>query len=578
MTIFSKTSPYKPFSRKVRLALVIISLELLGYACAQIIHPEGGPKDTVAPKILKSYPLHESSGFKGKKIKLVFDKEIQVQDIYNRLVVTPKLKKLEGEPSYTYKVRGNSLQITLESPLEEETTYTFNFNDAIKDITEGNIAADPVLTFSTGDHIDSMYVAGQISYLMTDQPASKAFVTLYKVNDDGLDIFKDQPDYFIKADDEGYFKLAHIKKGHYSIAANNNEENRLVVDPGLDEYGFLKNPIDLTETSAENITLPIVKADVREFKLQSQQPQDQYFELSFSKPVVDYTLALVRESKRFKEAAELYSNLVDDKQAIRVYNTLGLLEEDGLEAQLTAKEALGHVIEESITINFREGRSRKNPVSHTFSPASGTEIKPVFVGTMTLNKPVKEVMVDRIFFVFNGQETVSFSTEDLQLSTHRDVITFKKQLDPKMLDHKKSKEKDVVGKEQQGLVLHMAEGAFVTVEGESSKAMRYNYSFKNPKEYGVIQGTVYTNAPGFIVQLLDLDYKVLDEIRNEPNYQFNEVAPGNYLLRLLILQNKDEEWCFGNIKQGREPDPVVLYPAVVAVIANWKIEDIDFSY
>lgn len=555
---------------------MLMSLALLTCSCARIMAPEGGPKDTTPPKLTKAFPMQESTGFKGKTIKLVFDKEIEVKDINNKLVVTPKLQQLENEPSYTHNVRGNTLKLTLRAPLEEETTYTFNFNDAIKDITEGNVAENPVLTFSTGDHIDAMYVTGQVRYLMTHQPAAKVVVALYKANDDGLNILNSPPDYFMKTDEEGNFKLDHVKKGKYYMYASTSQENQLTADPGADEYGFLKDPIDLTAVPVDDVTLFILKADVREFKLQGQQPQGRYFELRFNKPVVSYALTLVQKSKRFKKNPTLYSHLVEDKQVIRIYNTLGLLEEDSLEAHLSAKDVLGTVIEENVTIQFRESRIQNHPASYTFKPTSGTAISPDFVGTMTVNKPVKEVVADQLVFVFNNQDIVRINTTDLQFNAQRDVITITKQLDPRMLMPQKNKNQG--SEEAVRLVFQMAEGAFVTVEGDNSKAMRYAYTFRNPQECGTIKGTVTTKAPGFIVQLLDMEHNVIDSIRNEHYYQFKEVAPGNYRLRLLVLQDKEGEWCFGNIHKRKDPDPVVFYPTDVAVIANWEIGGIDFVF
>ena len=549
--------------------LVIVILALFTYSCARIMAPEGGPKDTILPKLIQVFPTQESTGFKHKIIKLVFDKEIEVSDIYNKLVVTPRLQKLENKPSYTYKVAGNTLTLTLEAPLEEETTYTFNFNDAIRDITEGNVAEHTVLTFSTGAHIDAMCVTGKVRYLMTDQSAAKVLVGLHKADNEGLNMLDNPPDYFVKADDEGKFKLDHVKKGKYYIYASTCKDHQLTVDPSTDEYGFLKEPIDLTTVSTENVVLSILKADVRALKLQSQQPQGQYFELSFNKPVVDYTLALTH---RFKKPSTLYSHLVEDQQVIRVYNTFGLLEEDSLEAHLTAKDALGIVLEEKVTIQFREGRSQDNPTAYAFEPAAGTAIRPDFVGTITVNKPVKEVVADQLFFVFNNQKKVHINTEDLQLNTQRDVISIKKQLDPSILKLNKGIE------EKEKIVLKIDEGAFVTVEGDSNKATRHAYTFRHPKEYGTIQGTITTKAPGFIIQLLDLKNNVIDSIRNERNYQFNEVAPGSYKLRILVLQDKEGAWCFGNIHDWEEPDPVIFYPADVAVIANWEVEGIDFFF
>jgi hypothetical protein len=562
----------------VRIArwLLIAILALFNDSCARIIAPAGGPEDVTPPQLIRVSPAQDSIGFKGKVIRLIFDKEIEVRDVYNKLVVTPRLRELDKRPSYTYSIRGKTLKLTLHVPLEEGTTYTFNFNDAIQDITEGNIAAEPVLTFSTGDYVDAMYVTGKVNHLMTQLPAEKVLVALYKADNKHLNILNSLPDYVTRTDREGYFKLDHIKKGQYYMYASTNKEYQLLGNPGVDEYGFLKHPIDLTVVPRDNVALFILKADVRDFKLQRQQPQDQYFELSFNKPVEHYTLALVRQSKRLKKCPTLYSKLVADKQIIRVYNTFGRLEEDGLKAHLTAKDILGNVIEENVSIHFREGNYQNHPASYTFEPTSGTAIRPDFTGTMTVSKPIKEIVADYLCFDLNGQEAVRIDTQDLQFNAQRDVITIKKQLNLRIVTPPGGKDKASKGEER--LVLHMAQGAFVTVEGDSSKAMSYVYTFRHPEEFGIIKGTVTTEAPGFIVQLLDLKNNIIDSVRNKHNYQFNAVAPGSYRLRLLVLRDKEGEWNFGDIYERREPDPVVFYPADVAVIANWEIEGIDFAF
>lgn len=545
--------------------MLIISA-LLSCSCARIMALEGGPKDTNPPQLITAYPTEGGTGFKGKVIKLVFDKDIEVRDLYSNLVVTPQLQKLENKSSYTYNVRGKTLKLTLKVPLKEATTYTFDFNEAVKDTTEGNIAKGLVLAFSTGDHIDAMYVKGQVKHLTTNQPASKVLVSLYNASSTDRDILNSPPDYSTKTDETGKFKLDHVKKGQYYIYASTNKGGQQIADPSIDEYGFLEEPIDLTVTPADHVALSILKADVRTFKLQTQQPQDRYFELRFNKPIKDYTLTLKEVSPQPETAPVLYSHLVDNSQVIRVYNTFALSEEESLGAHLHAKDVLGTVIEEDIALRFKKINAKNSPATYTFLPHSGTAVGATFVGTMTVNKPVREVVADRLAFFFDSKNIVHLDRQDIQLNTQRDKITIRKQLD---LDMMQSKEV---------LVLQMAEGAFVTVEEDSSQAMHYVYALKNPKEYGTIKGTVTTKAPGFIVQLLDQENNVVDSVKNEYDYQFHGVAPGSYKVRLLVLREKEGEWSLGNIRKRQAPDPMVFYQGNVAVIANWEIEGIDFFF
>jgi hypothetical protein len=47
----------------------LLAANLLLQSCAQMASPPGGKKDTLAPKILSSSPLHKSKNFKGKKTR-----------------------------------------------------------------------------------------------------------------------------------------------------------------------------------------------------------------------------------------------------------------------------------------------------------------------------------------------------------------------------------------------------------------------------------------------------------------------------------------------------------------------------
>ena len=576
----SITAMMKPFLKFLSFihfsSCIVTALTLLLYACASPRMPEGGPKDTIPPQLVETYPPNGSILFKDNKIVLTFDKEIDVRGIYNQLVITPSLKKPKNKPSYKYKIKkARSIHITLNSPLEDSTTYTFNFREAIRDITEGNIAKNPVVAFSTTDYIDTMYVAGVVYYLMSNQPADNTLVALYRANNDTLDIFNNPPDYFTRTDKEGNFKINYVKKGRYRIFASHNEKDILTTNPQTEAYGFLKDTLNLIEPR-KDIVIPILKVDVSDFKLQTKRAEGEYFEISFSKSVVDYTLTLLYKPRRFRTMPTLYSNLVENGQTIRVYNTLDLLEEDIVRAKLTAMDTIGNRINDTIDIQFRESSRSKEALKASFQPPSGTKIDPYFVGTLSLNKPIKSVTTDSLLFALDSLPIVKIDEENLSFSAHRDTVTIKKQLNPEMIASiLQAKNKDNPGT---SLGFYMAKGAFITVEKDSSEAISHKYAFKNPKELGVIQGQVTTNAPGFIIQLLDKDYQVVDEMRNKKHYQFSDVPPGSYQVRVLVLKDKDAEWSFGNIKKLEEPDPVIFYPSEIAVRANWEIAHIDFTF
>lgn len=563
----------------------LMTVALSASGCAAIQPLEGGPKDTVPPKVVKTYPAQESThNFQGKKekaiVQLTFDKEVEVQDIYNKLIVTPKLARREEGPSYVCKVKNNRVELRLAVPLEENTTYTFNFKDAIRDTHEGTPAENPTLTFSTGAQVDSLYITGQVKLLMTDQPA-KALVALYRVTEeDNTHILNSAPDYFTESKEDGAFRLEHIKQGTYRLCAGQSKESKLTIDPSQEPYGFLATPLELNEPLG-NIPVYIVQANTNEFKVQSSKPNGPYFEISCSKPVNNYSLALKHTPKRLQSAV-LYSHLVDAGATIRVYNTLGLLEDDLLEAKLEAQDDMGNTIEEVIKLQFKGRKIEKEAFKYTIQPPAGAKMNAnLFQVDIQFNKPVKDMQADKLYLLTAQKEKYPISPAEISLHPHRDKVTIQKKLSSATpLPSSIATGVPTPNEPPNNLTitLQIDKGAFVSIEKELNQPGTYPYVRKSSQECGSIKGSIRTKAAGFIVQLLDQAYEVVDEIHDQQYYDFTDVLPGNYWIRVLVTSTKGGKWRFGNIHQWIPPDPVIFYPDELAIVAHWELEDIDLEF
>lgn len=561
--------------------IFIIGILLVTNTCAAIKPLEGGPKDTASPKLIRTYPEQESTNnFQLNKekpvIQLIFDKEIEIQDIYNKLIVTPKLARREEGFSYICKVNKNTLVLSLEVSLEKDTTYTFNFKDAIRDTHEGTPAENPSLTFSTGPQIDTMFITGQVRLLMTDQP-TKGLVALYKFTEiENTHILNGMPDYFTESKEDGTFRLEHIKKGIYRLCAGQSKKNKLILDPSQEPYGFIEAPLELNQP-IENIPLYIVQANINDLKVQGSKPHGQYFEINFSKPIKAYSLTLKHIPKRLQSAAILYSHLIEGNSTLRVYNTLGLLEDDLLEANLEALDEMDNTIQQAIKLQFKDRQIAKEPFQYTMQPLPGSKINPHFLQVeVKCSKPIKNIQASNIFLLTGQKEKWPISLEEITIHPDRNAITIRKNLNllPMGLQGGTSTNQD----KDQVIILQIEKGAFVSVEKELNEAGTYQYLLKNSQECGSIQGKVITKAPGFIIQLLDKDYQVIDEIRNQRYYTFKEVLPGNYWVRVLVTPTKEGKWRFGNIHKWISPDPVIFYPHELAIVAKWELEDIDLVF
>ena len=207
---------------KKALAILFVGLvasNLLLQSCAQMASPPGGKKDTLAPKILSSSPLHKSKNFKGKKIELTFSEYVNVRNLNQELLITPSVG------TYETKLRPTGLSLLLDSALKENTTYTFNFRNAIEDMSERNVGKNIKLVFSTSENIDSLSIQGKVKSLQLNKAVENVLVALYPFTDT-LRIDKTKPYYFTKTDTSGLYVLENIAAGKYYMAAfqdlNNN--------------------------------------------------------------------------------------------------------------------------------------------------------------------------------------------------------------------------------------------------------------------------------------------------------------------------------------------------------------------
>ena len=71
------------------LLIIIIPQFLVQTGCANIIPPEGGPKDSLPPILRKADPADSSLNFSDNKITLVFDEYVNADNYLQEMIVSP---------------------------------------------------------------------------------------------------------------------------------------------------------------------------------------------------------------------------------------------------------------------------------------------------------------------------------------------------------------------------------------------------------------------------------------------------------------------------------------------------------
>ncbi|WP_221179607.1 Ig-like domain-containing protein, partial [Candidatus Cardinium hertigii] len=432
ISLFSLSRLYKSFWRDGFIMLLFIPL--LIFSCVAVEEPQGGPPDETPPKLVHSFPENEATNFKGNKIRLIFDKEIAVDNPYSKLLIIPKLDKPAKKRPYSYKINGETLVIKLNAPLKANTTYSMHFNDMVKDTHEGTKAINTVLTFSTGAFIDPITAKGKIKELLTNKPVGEVSVYLYNAERDPKEWQEKQntkewqeksgPDYYTTTDKHGNFVINHIRLGKYYIRATTGKSDKHEIDYEKDKYGFLKDPIDLND-SKEDIELGLIESDVRDFKHIKNVPQQGFCEIVFNKAIEKYQLVAL-QTLGIKGKPQIYSLLSEKSpKLISIFNTFHLLEGESLKVKVIAEDALHMVLEKDMDISFKSGKSTAAQVGLHLGPErrSLPSVLPAFKESILFQKPIKEVKKELLYFECKNQKKIALKEDELEWNADRSKLT-----------------------------------------------------------------------------------------------------------------------------------------------------------
>ena len=219
-------------------AALVLGAMMFPSGCANTTTPPtGGPKDTIPPVLVKTYPLPGTVNVPTHKtqVKFTFDEYVVVKEP-NNIFLSPPLEK---KPKY--KMSGKTLVVSFESDLDTNTTYTLDITGAVADNNEGNWYEGFTLVFSTGSQIDSMCMTGLVQDCNTLKPLKGATVLLYKDHADSA-IFLHRPDAAAKTDEWGFFSLRNIKDTIYRVYALKDANNNNIYEPDQESVAFLSDP------------------------------------------------------------------------------------------------------------------------------------------------------------------------------------------------------------------------------------------------------------------------------------------------------------------------------------------------
>jgi hypothetical protein len=214
-------------------------LPLFFPSCANTTQaPSGGKKDTIPPLIIDIKPLPGAVNVpvEGASFDFVFNEYVTIKTPSNIVLSPPQARQPKS------RLRGRTLHVSFEEPLQPATTYTITFTNAIADANEGNMFPGYTYVFSTGPKIDSMMVTGTVVDCQTLAPVKDATVLLHRDLADSAALLH-RPYAAVKTDDWGFFALPFIQDTVYRIYAIKDANNNYIYDSGSENVAFIDSLI-----------------------------------------------------------------------------------------------------------------------------------------------------------------------------------------------------------------------------------------------------------------------------------------------------------------------------------------------
>lgn len=584
---------------KLRILLICCITALIATHCANQKPPTGGPKDEDPPVLTSSTPAHESLNFRDKEIELTFNEAVQLKNAKEQIIITPRVK---GE--YDIKFKKDKVIIEFDEPLKDSTTYTFNFREGIQDLNEGNPAENLKLAFSTGPLLDSLQINGKVKNILTNQFVEDATVSLYETADT-VSPLEDPPVYFTKTNKEGYYQFDNLKAGNYKLIAVADDNKNLFIDPKKESYGFIRDTLRLT-SNIDSLEIGIQHLDIRPISFQGSRQSGTTYDLKFNKYLTSYSL-------KAEDSIQLISNFsTKEHNTIQVFNTS--IDRDSIFTIIEAYDSVYNQLIDTVYVKF-EPTNRK-PSEFTITKTLETIIPSdgVLKGTFTFSKPITQVFYDSAFIFIDSLHILSIDSTHLLANPHTDQFDLTYTLDQSLfsspeenttssktpMPDKKLKQADSLtlapsdstiqlksdttrrkasSKSQQKVnpFIYFAKNSFISVEQDSSAEIKQELSFKKASDFAILQVEIQpSNNQQFIVQLLDKQYKIVQEVSNQTKFSFEHIPPGDYRLRVLVDTNRNGKWDTGNFLTGETHEPVIYFvnsenQELLSFRANWEV-------
>lgn len=541
-------------------------------SCANEAAPTGGPRDTTPPKVLQSMPENYSVDFNSNTVTFEFDEYIKLNNIKQKLRVSPPLDK---DPTITQK--GKKVIVKLNAPLKENVTYNFFFDDAIVDNNESNALKNFSYIVSTGSFLDSLDLHGQLIDSYTLKPVENAYIMLYTDLSDSA-FLKEKPYYLTKTDKEGKFNFTHLKDTTYKIFALTDLNNSYTFDLITEGIAFHDSPFKIDGHMHFNM-LYFQETDTVQKIIEKKATQLNTTQLIFKFPPKEPKIEF------YNTLPEIQHIVYSDKKDTLTVFTSGI---DTVFCTVYDKEQFV----DSVRVIVNNQRLMNN-TSLKITKKFGNNVFYKDSLELEFNNFIKEMIYDSIKLVTNIDTIFDTTFVKMHLLEPENISA--------IIDLK-----PVVGTKYQ---LFIPDSIFFDINESYNKSFNAQFNVINEDAFGnlilkfipdsvfqisdsifqipdsvfqISDSILHTNGipecTTFFVELLNskkniVAYKQFTLLENDSVFlSFEMLLPGEYSLQVVYDVDNNGKWTTGSYADKRQPEKII-FPKAVTVIAKWDVEE-----
>lgn len=586
-------------------------------SCANIGSPDGGRYDEEPPYVVSATPAQNATNVSKKKANILFNEFIKLENASENVMVSPP--QIE---SANVRADGKRIRITLYDTLQANTTYTVDFGDAIEDNNEGNPMGFYTYSFSTGDHIDTMQVAGKVLQAENLEPVKSILVGLHRLDDkfDDSTFIRKPLIRIARTNGSGAFSIKGVAPGRYRCFALKDGDGDYRYSQLSEMIAFDTTMIvpsqkpDLRYDTCwhdtihydsirvvpyihylpDNVVLRAFTCEKQELHLlKTEHLTPDNFGVYFT--TKSDSLPRIKGLNFDEKCLSLEKNLTNDTLVYWVTDTTVTHTTDSLNMAITYldTDTLGELQWRTDTLQMvsrnswskiKEDRQkeidkwekqRAKQIKRSKTPLPPQQ-NPFLVQTLAVRvKPTGMLDPNRNVVVEIDEPIRSVDSTRIHLFRMKDSTMIK---EPFLFRPTGGKPRSytLYGEWKPGerYTFVMDSLAMTSVMDKGTQSAKAEFKVHPLDDYGALFIHITRPDSNWTVQLLDASDKVVATQRVEETNtaEFFYLAPNTYYVRCFLDENANGRWDTGDYSKGTQPEPVYYFPKPLVAKAKWDIQ------